>query len=663
MKSTDFLIETIVDDAAEMHQDHEVQMARKECYHAAENAIALHKLLRSINESTNLEAWVSSKITLANDYLNTVREHLEYQILQGDGQLLSNAPVIAEEDSKKKLVDSENLSEVTPEQRREKFQHELGNERGNNIAVYINDKLWRVVPGRGLADSAEEYNYLQYWRRKAALKTQQTGSKWEAHLTGQEPGKPVRNVKESSKLQTIRNLKNSVMMQKDVSVNLNEMDKSAPQPGRDGKISHSTYGSRDKEGDDYFKGKEVPVKPITVKKMEKDALDILKKKGLAEGIIDNPGQPDSPVAQAIIRRILLQRTDLLTKYGPEKVSSAVDEVADFVGDVDEIGSSDVSGWVRHVEQMLDNMGEGVAEGSKEKTPGIALSKAYRKDFDDKKPGQDRKETALTGAYSKTGKPGGELKKQGVAEAGPFSYGKAPRKGSVADLAAKKRREQERGKQPIEPKDQQVGVAKVTKGVAEGLDKELYGLHIGDTVKAEINGRRVQGDVIDIFSETMEVELLLRGPNAGKTVIVDVRDTEYLGEQSVLESDNQSSTMKANLQKPRQGPLKPQTGGGKHRDKKREQKSGIAKHRKSIADALNETGAGAVATVVNPGGKPKSQVGSLFGGTYKQATVKETDFSGEKAKPKQIPGDQVRGNEPAVRKNGKTAFLGRLVGNQ
>lgn len=59
--------------------------------------------------------------------------------------------------------------------------------------------------------------------------------------------------------------------------------------------------------------------------------------------------------------------------------------------------------------------KGVAEGSKEKTPGIALSKAYKKDFDDKKPGQDRAETALTGTYSKTGKPGGELKKKGVAE--------------------------------------------------------------------------------------------------------------------------------------------------------------------------------------------------------------------------------------------------------
>jgi hypothetical protein len=75
-----------------------------------------------------------------------------------------------------------------------------------------------------------------------------------------------------------------------------------------------------------------------------------------QGVAEDAG--DSPVAGAITRRILMQRTDLLSKYGPEKVTAAIDEVADFVGDVDEIGSSDVSGWVRHVEQMLGNMMEG-----------------------------------------------------------------------------------------------------------------------------------------------------------------------------------------------------------------------------------------------------------------------------------------------------------------
>ena len=74
-----------------------------------------------------------------------------------------------------------------------------------------------------------------------------------------------------------------------------------------------------------------------------------------EGV--NEDSEDNPVAGAITRRIMLQRLDLLSKYGPVKVMAAIDEVADFVGDVEEIGSSDVSGWVKHVEQMLGNMGD------------------------------------------------------------------------------------------------------------------------------------------------------------------------------------------------------------------------------------------------------------------------------------------------------------------
>lgn len=51
----------------------------------------------------------------------------------------------------------------------------------------------------------------------------------------------------------------------------------------------------------------------------------------------------------------------------------------------------------------------------------------------------------------------------VKEAGPFSYGsKPPRKGSVAYNALMKRKEQEKNKPPIEPKDQMVGTAKLVK---------------------------------------------------------------------------------------------------------------------------------------------------------------------------------------------------------
>ena len=96
MKSKDFLSEGFIEDASDVHMDHEVQMAREECYHAAEHALAIHKLLRNISEQQGLEGWVSSKITLANDYLNTVREHLEYELLQPKADDLALGMPIAE---------------------------------------------------------------------------------------------------------------------------------------------------------------------------------------------------------------------------------------------------------------------------------------------------------------------------------------------------------------------------------------------------------------------------------------------------------------------------------------------------------------------------------------------------------------------------------------
>lgn len=118
---------------------------------------------------------------------------------------------------------------------------------------------------------------------------------------------------------------------------------------------------------------------------------------------------DSPVVNAIARRIMSQRADLLQKYGPVLVMQAMDDVADFVGDVEEIGSSDVSGWVKHVEQMLqDNppeaFGEGLAEGT-DTLEGI-LSK-YSADYAKFKAGGDIDENpdffdALYTYYSESG---------------------------------------------------------------------------------------------------------------------------------------------------------------------------------------------------------------------------------------------------------------------
>lgn len=75
------ITEGLGQDADIMEQDHEVQMARADCFHAAKNAIELHRMLRNISEQQGLEGWVSEKITLAAEYLSTVKEYLEYEMM------------------------------------------------------------------------------------------------------------------------------------------------------------------------------------------------------------------------------------------------------------------------------------------------------------------------------------------------------------------------------------------------------------------------------------------------------------------------------------------------------------------------------------------------------------------------------------------------------
>lgn len=100
MKTTDFIKEGyIADDADAMHKDHEVQMARQDCYNSAKNAIELHHLLKQVNEMQGLEGWVSEKISLAADYLRTVKEHLEYELM-ADAQ---SVPVFSAESANHKF--------------------------------------------------------------------------------------------------------------------------------------------------------------------------------------------------------------------------------------------------------------------------------------------------------------------------------------------------------------------------------------------------------------------------------------------------------------------------------------------------------------------------------------------------------------------------------
>ena len=81
---------------------------------------------------------------------------------------------------------------------------------------------------------------------------------------------------------------------------------------------------------------------------------------------------ESPVAQAIFRRISMRHVDLLQKHGLDKVLQAVQDEAEFVGDVDEIGSSDVSAWVNNIMRSLGVNEATPVAPQQPASPGAAL---------------------------------------------------------------------------------------------------------------------------------------------------------------------------------------------------------------------------------------------------------------------------------------------------
>jgi hypothetical protein len=134
MKPTDFIPEkhAIGQAAVDMHGDHEIQMAREECYHAATNAMDLHRMLKHVSEQEGLQAWASEKITLANDYLRTVKEWLEYEIMTKlQDSVMSNHQVDAD------VLQAEAAVSEATEFKKHELQHELSDEDSGQYYVMI----------------------------------------------------------------------------------------------------------------------------------------------------------------------------------------------------------------------------------------------------------------------------------------------------------------------------------------------------------------------------------------------------------------------------------------------------------------------------------------------------------------------------------------------
>ena len=73
-----------------------------------------------------------------------------------------------------------------------------------------------------------------------------------------------------------------------------------------------------------------------------------------ENVNDDSDEAFETVKHAISNRIIAAHINLLRDYGPDKVLSAIEDVAERTGDVEELGSSDVSILVQQVIEILED---------------------------------------------------------------------------------------------------------------------------------------------------------------------------------------------------------------------------------------------------------------------------------------------------------------------
>jgi len=135
------------------------------------------------------------------------------------------------------------------------------------------------------------------------------------------------------------------------------------------------------------------------------------KEGVSADTLEE-SEEDNPVLGAIIHRIMVGRTDLLSKFGPERIMAAAEDVADFVGDVEEIGSSDVSGWVKQVENSLKDAQLPDDEQEKVTEAPFGPEKDFRaaalKKYPDAKFRRTQDSSRDLTAYKPTPKPAGHV---------------------------------------------------------------------------------------------------------------------------------------------------------------------------------------------------------------------------------------------------------------
>ena len=143
--------------------DHEVEMARKELYAAAKDAMRILKQIKSRSEDEGLMGWQQSYITLASDYLNSVADSLAEVPGTNEmtGGVLAGGMSNFEENAMNEISDF----------KRKELEYELRNEPKNNYQVSIDGRAWKVFADKAHAEAV-------------ARKLRAKGKKAEVHITG-----------------------------------------------------------------------------------------------------------------------------------------------------------------------------------------------------------------------------------------------------------------------------------------------------------------------------------------------------------------------------------------------------------------------------------------------------------------------------------------------
>jgi len=143
MKSSHFIAERsdIAEKALDMDLDHEVQMARQQCYNSAKDAIRLHGLLKNVSEMEGLEGWISAKITKAAEYLSAAADALEYDEI---------------EKTQDDVVPVPDVDPMAFEDKAEELYNELLDETTSSGAVAVVAKPLGAVKKRKAKESTEQ---------------------------------------------------------------------------------------------------------------------------------------------------------------------------------------------------------------------------------------------------------------------------------------------------------------------------------------------------------------------------------------------------------------------------------------------------------------------------------------------------------------------------